>query len=163
MKAWLVEGCRDGCPSGRFSHLHRGTLELCQSDHQVLGHLPDQGSSPQIAQFARVVSSRKIIGSSKLLPFKNDGGHSVLGGLLCCRNVFVPFPRSVPWQSRLGALRTIPSTSWLGFCSDMHGQLSTTLYRQGHAFQILSNQLNVTQVDSNQVVGWSMETGCTWA
>jgi hypothetical protein len=23
-----VEGCRDGCPSGRFSHLHRGTLEL---------------------------------------------------------------------------------------------------------------------------------------
>ena len=31
-----------GCPSGRFSHLHRGTLELCQSDHWVLGHLPDQ-------------------------------------------------------------------------------------------------------------------------
>ena len=32
---------RDGCPSGRISHLHRGTLELCQSDHQVFGHLPD--------------------------------------------------------------------------------------------------------------------------
>ena len=42
IKAWLVECCRDGCPSGRFSHLHRGTLELCQSDHQVLGHLSDQ-------------------------------------------------------------------------------------------------------------------------
>ena len=27
--------------SGRFSHLPRGTLELCQNDHQVLGHLPD--------------------------------------------------------------------------------------------------------------------------
>ena len=25
-KAWLVACCRDGCPSGRFSHLHRGTL-----------------------------------------------------------------------------------------------------------------------------------------
>jgi hypothetical protein len=24
---------------------HRGTLELCQSDHEVLGHLPDQGPS----------------------------------------------------------------------------------------------------------------------
>ena len=32
----------DGCSSGRFSHLHRGTLELCQSDHRVLGHLPDR-------------------------------------------------------------------------------------------------------------------------
>ena len=34
-------------------------------------------------------------------------------------------------------------------------------------FQILSNQLNLSQVDSNQVVetsqGWSMETGCTCA
>ena len=33
-------------------------------------------------------------------------------------------------------------------------------------FQIMSNQLNLPQVDSNQVVetsqGWSMETGCTW-
>ena len=32
-------------PSGRFSHLHRGTLELCQSDHRVLVHLPDQAWS----------------------------------------------------------------------------------------------------------------------
>jgi hypothetical protein len=36
IKAWLVECCRDGCPSGRFSNLHRGTLELCQSDHRFL-------------------------------------------------------------------------------------------------------------------------------
>jgi hypothetical protein len=36
----------------------------------------------------------------------------------------VPFARSVPWrQPCLGALRTIPSTSWLSFCSDMHCQL----------------------------------------
>jgi hypothetical protein len=37
VKAWLVECRRDGCPSRRFPHLHRGTLELCQSDHRVLG------------------------------------------------------------------------------------------------------------------------------
>jgi hypothetical protein len=44
----LEECCKDGCPSGRFSHFHRGTLELCQSDHRVLGHLPDQGPSPRL-------------------------------------------------------------------------------------------------------------------
>ena len=49
----MVQCCRDGCPSGRFSHLHRGMLALCQSDHRVLGHLPDQGPSPLIAQLAR--------------------------------------------------------------------------------------------------------------
>jgi hypothetical protein len=53
IKAWLVECCRDSCPSGRFSHLHRGTLALCQSDHWVLGHVPDQGPSPPMVQFAR--------------------------------------------------------------------------------------------------------------
>ena len=42
-----------------------------------------------------VSSSRNSLGDSKLLPFKNDGGHCVLGDLQCCRNVLVPFPRSV--------------------------------------------------------------------
>ena len=74
-----------------------------QSDHWVLGHIPDQGPSPTIARFGQAVSSRKSLGGSKLLPFKNDGGHSVLGDL----------------QSCLGALQTHPFT----FCSDMHSQL----------------------------------------
>ena len=102
-------------------HLHRGNLELCQSDHRVLGHLHEQGPSPPIAQFGRVASSRKSLGGSKLLPFKS-GGHCVLGDLQCCRRFLEPFPRYVP-QSCLGALRTIPSTSWFGFCSDIHCQL----------------------------------------
>ena len=59
INAWLLECCRYGCPSGRFSHLHRGTLEHCQGDHRVLGHLPDHGPSPLIVQFGRVASSRK--------------------------------------------------------------------------------------------------------
>ena len=87
IKAWLVEFCRDGCPSGRFSHLHRGTLELCQSDHQ--------GPSPPIAQFGWAASSRKSLDGSKRLPFKN-GGHCVLWDLQCCINWLVHFPRSVP-------------------------------------------------------------------
>ena len=101
-----MECCRDGCPSGTFSHLHRGTLELCQSDHRVLGHLPDQASSPLIAQFGRAASFRKSLGVSKLLPFKNDGGHWVLGG-----------------PSILQTFFGIPLTSWLGFCSYMHCKL----------------------------------------
>ena len=91
-----MECCRDGCPSGRLSHLHRGTLELCQSDHWVLSHLLDQGPSHPIAQFGRGASSRKILGASKRLPFMNDGGHCILGDLQCSRNVLVPLPRSVP-------------------------------------------------------------------
>ena len=95
--------CTDGCPSGRFSPLNRGTLELCQSDHRVLGHLPGQGHSPLIAQFGQSSSSRKTLGCSKLLPFKN-GGHCVLGDLQCCRHFLVPFPRSVPRHNPVSEL-----------------------------------------------------------
>jgi hypothetical protein len=99
------------------------TEELCQSDHRVLGHLPDQGPSLPIVQFGQAASSRKTLGGFKLLSFKN-GGHCVLRNLQCCRNIYVPFPRSVPLRnSFLGALWTFPSTSWLGFCSDIHCQL----------------------------------------
>ena len=99
-----MEWCRDGCPSGRFSHLHRGTLELCQSDHWVLSHLPDQGPSPPIAQFGRAAGSRKYLDCSKLLPFMNDGGHCVLRDLQCCRHFLVPFPRSVPRHNPVSEL-----------------------------------------------------------
>ena len=37
--------------------------------------------SPPIAQFGRTANSRKSLGASKLLTFKNDGGHCVLGEL----------------------------------------------------------------------------------
>ena len=47
---------------------------------------------------------RKNLGGSKLLPFKNDGGHCVLGDLQCCRSVLVPFPRSVPRHNPVSEL-----------------------------------------------------------
>ena len=134
IKAWLVECCRDGCSSGRFSHLHRGTLQLCQSDHRVLGHLADQGPSPPIAHFGQAASSRKSLGGSKLLPFKNDGGNCVIGHLQWCRNVLVPFPRSVP--------RHNPASELYGQFLWPHGLVFAltctfncgTLYRQMCAF-----------------------------
>ena len=120
----LVECCRDGCPSGRFFHLHKGTLELCQSDRVwVLSHLPDQGPCPPIAQSGRTASSRKSLDGSKLLPFKNDGGHCVLEDLNAI-DMFGTLPQiCAPTQACCGELLTSPSTSWLCFYSDMHRPL----------------------------------------
>ena len=55
-------------------------------------------------QFGRTVSSQKNLGASKLLPFKNYGGHCVLGDLQCCQYVFVPFPSSVPQHNPFSGL-----------------------------------------------------------
>jgi hypothetical protein len=93
LEACLVECCRDGCPSGRFSHLHSRTLELCQWPSGSWSSCWPRPFSP-IAHFAWADSSRKSIGGSKLFQFKN--GHCVPGELQCCRNALVPFPKSVP-------------------------------------------------------------------
>ena len=52
-----------------------------------LDHLPDQGPSPLIAQFGQAASPGKNIFGSKTIPFKNDGGHCVLGDPQYCRSV----------------------------------------------------------------------------
>ena len=45
-------------------------------------------------------------------------------GTINAAEVFGSLPQiCASTQFSLGALWTIPSTSWLGFCSDMHGQL----------------------------------------
>ena len=78
------------------------------------------------ALFLRLLSLARwpALGGSKLLPFNNDGGHCVLGDLQCCRIFVSTFPQiCASTQSCLRALQTISSTSWLGFCSDMHCQL----------------------------------------
>ena len=91
---------------------------------------------------------------------------NLLGDLQCCRNVLVPFPRSVlrhnPVSELYGQLLRPYGLVFALTCTVNCG----TLYRQV-PFQIMSNQFNLTQVDSNQVVetsqGWSMETGCNRA
>ena len=89
-------------------------------DHRVLGHLPDQGPSPPIAQFGRVASSRKSLGGSTFLPFKN-GGHCVIGNLQCCSNFLLSFPRHVPRHNPVSEpYGQLLLTSWLGFCFDVN-------------------------------------------
>jgi hypothetical protein len=91
-----VECCRD-YPSGRFSQLHRGTLELCQSDHRVLGHLG----------FLVTLASQP--GPGKVLVVPNFFHlrmmeANVFLDLQSCRNVLVPFPRSVPRHNPISEL-----------------------------------------------------------
>ena len=92
------------------------------------------------ARFVWAASSRKSLGGSKILSFKNDWGHCSRGPSML-HKCFGTLPQiCVSTQCCLGALRTIPSTSWLGFCSDMHCQLWDLLYRPVCHFSTLSKE-----------------------
>ena len=67
-------------------------LELCLSDHGVFGHLRDQGPSPPIAQFGQVASSRKSVGGSKLLPFKQMEATVFFGTFKAAEMFWYPSP-----------------------------------------------------------------------
>ena len=129
------------------------------SDHRVLGYLPDQGSSPPIAQFGQVASFRKSLDGSKRFPFKNDGGH--------CSWIFND--AEMFWYPSLAlCLDTILSRSSTDNSFDVmswfllwHAPVNCgTLYRQVCAFPNHAQSIEFPQVDSNQVIeisqGWSM-------
>jgi hypothetical protein len=155
-------------PLGAFSHIYRGTLELCHCDHWVLGQLPDQGPSPLISQFGRATRSRTSLGGFKLLPFKNGRGHCVFVDCQCCRNVLVPLspdlcPDKIMSQSSKDNSFDLMAWFLLWYTLSTGGAYIDRCV----PFQIMSNHLNLSQVKSNQVVetsqGWSMETGWTRA
>ena len=82
---------------------HISTEELSSSVRVTIGFLA-QGPSHPIAQFGWAASSRKSLGGSKLIPFKNDGGNCVLGDLQCGRHFLVPFSRCVPRHNPVSEL-----------------------------------------------------------
>ena len=150
-----VKCCSDAYPSGKFLlSLYTGSLELSHSDHQVLGHLSYQGPSPpHHAQFGWAASSRKSPGCSKLLPFKNYGGHCALGNIQYSRNIFVAFPRSVPRHSPVSeSLQAVPSNFMAWFLLLYALSAVRPNIDRFVTFQIMSNQLNLPQVDSNHGV-----------
>ena len=141
-----MEGCRDGSPSVRFSHLHRGTLTI-----RFLVNSLTKALLTRLLSLARAANSRKSLGGSKLLPFKNDGGHCVLGDLQCYRNILLPFSRSVTRHnpvSELYAQFLLPHVLVFALTLSTVGPYIDTCV----PFQIMSNQFNLPQVDSNQVV-----------
>ena len=137
------------------------TEELCSShsNHLVLGHLPDQGPSPPIAQFGLAASSRKSLGGSKLLPFKKDGGHSVPSDLQCCRHFLVPSPRSVRQHN--------PVSELYGQFLQPHGLVFAlnalltvvTCIDRCVPFQIMSNQLNLLAKETHPCLGEVLARG----
>lgn len=81
-----MEWCRDG-HSGSFSFLHKPTVEFCQSDFELLDHLPYNGPLTPSA-------------GSKLLPEA-----SVLIGTFNAAEMF-PLPRSVSWFNPVSEVGT---------------------------------------------------------
>ena len=132
----------------------------------IRGHLPDQGPSPTIAQLARAASSRKDLGGSKLLPFKNERVQCVLRDLQCC---ILWYPSPHPWLDIILSRSSMNNSFDLMAGVLLWHALSTVgpYIDRCVPFHNVSNQLNLPQGDSNQVVetsqGWSMVTRCTWA
>ena len=85
--------------------------------------------------------------------------------LLCSDIFWYPSP-DLCLYTILSRFSTVNSFDLMAGCWIWHALSTVVPYRDRSVpFQILSNQLNLPQVDSNQVVetsqGWSMETGCT--
>jgi hypothetical protein len=121
----------------------------CMLSRDVVGGLHNphyQGPSPPISQFAWAASSRKSLGGSKHLPFKNDWGHCVLGDLQCCRNVVLHFPRSVPRHKPVSEL--YGQLLWThGLVLFWHALSTVGPYIDSSVpFQIMSNQLNLPPI-----------------
>jgi hypothetical protein len=81
------------------------TEELC-SVRVVIGFLVTSLTKALLTRLLSLAWRQALesFGGSELLPFKNDGGHCVLGDLQCCRHFLPPFPRSVPRHNHVSAL-----------------------------------------------------------
>ena len=92
------------------------------------------------------------LGVSKHLPFQNDGGHCVLGDLQCCRNVLVPSPDLCldTILHRSSTDNSFNLMAWFLLCHE-RPTVGPYIDRCVH-FLIMSNQLNLPQVDSKPVV-----------
>ena len=128
----------------------------------VLGHLPDQVSSPLISQFCRAASSMTSLGGSKLLHLRMIES-TVLLGTFNAAGIFWYPPPDLCLDTILSRRSTDNSFDLMALFLLWHA-LSTVRPSIDRCvpFQIMSNQLHLPQVDSNQVVE-RMETGCTWA
>ena len=132
-----MECCRDGCPSGGFSQLHRGTLELWQSDHRVLGSWWPRPFSPDCSvELGRVLVVPNFF-------------HLRMIEALCSWtfNAADIFWYSSPHLSRHSMDNSFDLMAWFLL---WHALSTVKPYLDRCVpFQIMSNQLNLPQVDSN--------------
>jgi hypothetical protein len=143
IKRLIVESAAEIGKTSRRTTISRD--ELCQSDHCVLGHLSDQGPSPPIAQFGWAASSKKSLGGSKLPPSFINGSHGVIRDLQCCNVLDLCLDN--PVSELYGQFHRPHGLVFARTCTANCGTLNRCA-----PFQLMSNQLNLPQVDSNQVV-----------
>ena len=148
-----MECCRNGCPSGWFCHLHRGTQQLCQSDHWALGHLPEQGPAARLHGLA----GRPVLGRVLVVPnfFHLRMKATVFLGTLKAAE----YPSPDLCLDTILYLRSTDNSFDLMAWFLLWHALSTAgpyIDRCGPS-QIMSNQLNLPQVESNQVVETSQD------
>jgi hypothetical protein len=156
IKADLLECCRDGCPFGSFSHLHKGTLELCQwqsgswSPPWPRPFSPDCSGWPGNFFHLWMMEDTVILGSFNAADIFWYPSPDLCLDLILSGSSTDNFFDLIAWFLLWLALSTVGP--YIDRCVP---------------FPIMSNQLNLPLVDSNQVVEtsqwWSMETGCIWA
>ena len=119
------------------------------SDHWVLGHLPDQGRSPQNAQFGRVASSRVLV-VPNFLHLRMMEATVFLGTFNSVDSIWYPSPDLCLDTSLSRGSMDNPFNLIAWFL--LWYALSTVgpyIERCGN-FQIMTNQLNLPQVDGLQ-------------
>ena len=98
-------------------------LLLCQSDHQVLLTYLTKALLPCFLSLPGLPAEASILVVPNFFHLRMLKA-TVFLGTFNAANIFGTLPQiCASTQSCLWALRTIPLTSWLGFCSDMHCQL----------------------------------------
>ena len=107
-------------------------------------------------------------GAAMVLSFKNDRGHCVIGEFFNAAEMFWYPSSDLCLNTILSWSSTDNSFNLMAWFLLWHALSTVGPYIDRCVpFQIMSNQLNLPQVDPNQVVeisqGWSMETECTWA
>ena len=144
IKAWLVECYRDGCPSRRFSHLHRGILKLCESDYQVLGHLSALGIVLVVPNLfhLRLMEVTVFLGTFNAADIFWYSSPDLFLITVLSRSSMDNSFDFVTWFLHWYALATVGP--YIDRCVP---------------FQIISIQLNLPQVESNEVVETSQ--GCS--
>jgi hypothetical protein len=130
-----------------------------QSNSRALSECP----SPPIAQFGRAASSQRFLVVPNFFHLRMMEATVFLGTFNAAEMFWYPSP-DLWLDTTLFQSSTDNSFDLMAWILLWHA-LSTYIDRSV-TFQIMSNQFNLLQVDSKQVVGtsqrWSMESRCTW-
>ena len=121
---WLIGGVLQRSLSLlEGSPISRGSLELCQIDHRGLVTYLTKALLHRLLRLAWRPALGRVLVVPNFFHLRMVGATVFWGPSVLQTSFGTLLQICASTQSCLGPLRTIPSTSWLGFCSDMHYQL----------------------------------------